>query len=1250
MRSFLSWFKKSLPPRSIGRRNRPSRRAAPHLEALEDRVVPVVGAAGFPPTVAAGTGFDGVVRVFAPNGGGTGSLLSSGRHILTAAHVVDGDVDSNGDGTPDQGDGRPDAGSYRIQFDLPGRGPVSLNVPASSVEVLPAVNGRPAWNGRTGSGSDLAVITLPEIAPLGAERYGLYRSSDEVSQVFTFVGYGGTNQTRTNPGGTVTTLDGTAGHDGSYGTKRLGQNRFDAVAVNASALRFDFDSASAADSLGVNEANTAPGDSGGPSFLGGLIAAVTSNGSNANAAIGDVSLNARVSPFVSWIDGILARQHGLVLDMNNQPGANDGTADTIEARVTPGLVGPNLELWINGRLYHSDPLALVSSVTIFGSNDRDVITVPTNFQLSARDFTVYGRGGSDDLIISDTGSATAYNVADGVVSVTATSDFRVNYSSFESLRVNAGSGDTVTVAGTSSATPVTVRGADTVLVGSGSKLTEIRSAVTIENPPSYTALTVDDSADPTFRNVTHETVSISGSLYGRISFGGVPIQYKYADTSRVTLNTGSGGAQVNVLGTSTPLTLNGGGAADTFNVQGASGALTINSGFGPDTINVGNGGSLDAGARVEVNAGDDNDTIRIPDARGLAGQLTVNGGAGTLDRLEFNDSQNIYVADTVVTINQSSVTRSGIATKLVSYSNVEDLTVTGGYSHNIFKVDSTPAGTQVTVNAGPGNDAVNIANPAQVRSLLVVGNIGTALVVDDQSTRDVTINPAKAYLFLGANNVRNVPKYTVTGQTVTWSNHVTETDPVTGVLQADYTTTGSISYRNLANLTIQGGSPRHVFEVLGTAAGTRTTVNAASTGDQVLVGGSSGLLRNIGDLTVNGATGTTLTLDDHNDRDVWIPPQKAYLFLGENNVGTEPKYVITGQAVTRQDRVVESDSVTGNVVTDTAYTTTINYRNVASLSIQGGSSNNVFQVQAAVPALLTIDAGAGNDIVVGGAGNETIRGNTGRDLLIAGIGADLLDGGTGEDIVIGGSTAYDANTTALTALMAEWGRTDLGYAARLDHLLWGGGLNGSTRLDFAAVTSNGGVNTLTGGTVDLDLFYGSLARDGRDWDRAAGEKFIDPTAGRLDEQLGLWSNGNLSQNWGGRNEKWLQGASNEWYFLLPNGDLYRWDGSAQATGTLVGQVGQACYNDPSLLYEAHSGFLAAQLDRSLGLYTTGNLYQNWGGRNEKWLQGTGGTWYFILANGELYRWDGSAQATGTLVGRLDPSYYLNVSKLTEAGV
>jgi hypothetical protein len=164
----------------------------------------------------------------------------------------------------------------------------------------------------------------------------------------------------------------------------------------------------------------------------------------------------------------------------------------------------------------------------------------------------------------------------------------------------------------------------------------------------------------------------------------------------------------------------------------------------------------------------------------------------------------------------------------------------------------------------------------------------------------------------------------------------------------------------------------------------------------------------------------------------------------------------------------------------------------------------------AVPAFLYGEAAAGdkdildaagsmaNNVLSGGAGTNQLFGGLGRDLLIAGLGASQLHAGSGEDILIGGWTDYDLSSTAMTydrklqaleAILAEWGRTDLGtpadptgYLARVNHLLGpgaggtAGGLNGSAYLNGGTVHASAVSDTLFGAPSPiLDWFLaGSL--------------------------------------------------------------------------------------------------------------------------------------------------------------------------------
>jgi Ca2+-binding RTX toxin-like protein len=69
-------------------------------------------------------------------------------------------------------------------------------------------------------------------------------------------------------------------------------------------------------------------------------------------------------------------------------------------------------------------------------------------------------------------------------------------------------------------------------------------------------------------------------------------------------------------------------------------------------------------------------------------------------------------------------------------------------------------------------------------------------------------------------------------------------------------------------------------------------------------------------------------------------------------------------------------------------------------------------------ALLTLDGGDGNDVLIGGAGNDTLLGGAGDDVLIGGPGSDTLDGGPGGNVVLD-SLSANAVTSA-TAVGNDW--------------------------------------------------------------------------------------------------------------------------------------------------------------------------------------------------------------------------------------
>lgn len=260
-------------------------------------------------TVQPSTGYDGVVEIYIGESSGTGALLTTGRHILTAGHLWDVDTFNI------------NPAEIEIAFNLPS-GPEFLKAVKFTIH--------PGYDGET-LANDIAIIELSETAPDEADRYEIYRQNDEVGKIAVHTGYGlrGTGFQGQDDMDPVSVL-------------RIGENRYDALgdALNEAVLTelipgtqliFDFDNGNPANDafgqylgivdlgLGAREVNTTQGDSGGPSFINNQIAGVVSYGvspieyfegettdidEETNSSFGEFSSDTRVSFYAAWIDSV----------------------------------------------------------------------------------------------------------------------------------------------------------------------------------------------------------------------------------------------------------------------------------------------------------------------------------------------------------------------------------------------------------------------------------------------------------------------------------------------------------------------------------------------------------------------------------------------------------------------------------------------------------------------------------------------------------------------------------------------------------------------------------------------------------------------------------------------------------------------------------------------------------------------------------------------------------------------------------
>ena len=257
----------------------------------------------------------------------TGSLLPDRQSILTAAHCVTGTAN------------QPRPVSTTIYFpDVTVDGVPFLGTAGNAVGQRTITNYRvhPGYTGEVIDQNDIAVLRMDSPAPASARAYSLFNATDLTGQQFNIAGYGG----RSDTGGSVGTNLGT-------GRLRQGQNRFDYRFGDADFEGFwtdrdaagenffgtadidytyisDFDNGLAANDAscviaaatfggqtpkycnrgtGLDEVSTAGGDSGGPQFINGQLAGVTSFGLTFGAAFGDIDnrLNSSFGEFNGFV-------------------------------------------------------------------------------------------------------------------------------------------------------------------------------------------------------------------------------------------------------------------------------------------------------------------------------------------------------------------------------------------------------------------------------------------------------------------------------------------------------------------------------------------------------------------------------------------------------------------------------------------------------------------------------------------------------------------------------------------------------------------------------------------------------------------------------------------------------------------------------------------------------------------------------------------------------------------------------------
>jgi hypothetical protein len=713
------------------------------------------------------------------------------------------------------------------------------------------------------------------------------------------------------------------------------------------------------------------------------------------------------------------------------------------------------------------PLA-VNTTTGNGGGGNDVVVIG-NASHSLADIqaavTVYNNPSRDQLTIDDSADPYSHpNVAIGTGGITGLAPAALNFSAYsvDTLTVLGGGGaNTYTISGTpanasmtldtgagvdtvnvqATSVPLTViaggNGSDVVNVGNANSLAGINGALTLDNPPSWSHVNINDGADAgNHPNVTLTDTSLTGLAPATITFLGNTLD-------GLTINGGSGTNTYTVVNTpasgapgGAPTTLNTGNGNDTVNVQGTAYLmpLTVHAGSGADVVNL---------SPTAHNLSD------------IAGAVTLVGGGGS-DQLAIHDEA--YAPNTTYTLGGTppSHTLSRNSAALITYSGFTGaISIFGGSGNDTF-VFSDTATLSGTLIGGGGSNTLDLSAYTTGLAVYVTG-------------ADAGTIPGVLGAFFNVGNVTGGGG----NNTFIFSDATTLSGMLDGG-SGGSNTLDSSAYSTGESFTVNGanagfGTPVAAFANIQNLVGAGAGGNYFSFADGASLSG-----------TLDGGSGGNNTLDSSA-----YTTSESFVIYGANaGLGTPVgafaniQTLIGGGGGGNSFAFSDGGSLDGSLNGGSGAGNTLDYSagwtgNVL-VDLQTGAASGVAGLGAgAVTGIQNVVGASGGaagtyNLLIGNGGNVLAGGTGRRNILVAGGSASTLLGGDNEDLLIGGTTIYDteAGLTSWQAIAAYWAGAD-DYGTRADNLTAGIGV---PLLDATTVIGNGGGNTMIG-NGELALIY-----------------------------------------------------------------------------------------------------------------------------------------------------------------------------------
>ncbi len=376
---------------------------------------------------------------------------------------------------------------------------------------------------------------------------------------------------------------------------------------------------------------------------------------------------------------------------------------------------------------------------------------------------------------------------------------------------------------------------------------------------------------------------------------------------------------------------------------------------------------------IDLNALGGTDTITLNDLTAtdvrefnlnLADLLNGNAADSAIDTLIVNGTANADRIDVLAANGGYQVTGLAALVNVKGSSAIDNLTINGLAGDDQIAASNLPANlTQLILDGGAGNDNL-------------IGGAGKDLLLGGDGDDVVNGGRGDDTALLGAGNDLFV-----------W-NPGDGSDVVEGQAGNDILRFVGANVSELITIAANGGRSRLFRDV----ANITMDMDDVEQIDLLTLGGTD-------TVTVNDLTGTDLKQLNFN-----LAGNNPVLGDGLSD-GLRPtgshRVIVNG---TNGDDVIAMLVANGGVQI-VGLAATIALTNLDAndqLQVNGLAGDDVLEASAlgAASIVLTLDGGAGDDVLLGGAGSDVLIGGAGDDVLIGNAGNDQIDGGPGNNVVI----------------------------------------------------------------------------------------------------------------------------------------------------------------------------------------------------------------------------------------------------------